>query len=304
MDEVVRVRGLRKRYGGATAVDGIDLSVHRGEVFAVLGPNGAGKTTTMEILEGYRRRDAGEVAVLGADPQTAKLAWRYRIGVVLQNIDDGRDLTVAEIVGHFARYYPDSRPPGEVIDLVGLTAKARARVRTLSGGQRRRLDVAVGLVGRPELLFLDEPTTGFDPEARREFWELIRQLAADGTTILLTTHHLEEAETLAHRVAVLAKGRIVASGDVATLGGRAGSSGTSSGNSPPRAPRSCSPPTTSRRRRHSRTGWRCWRRAGSSPAATSPRSAAGPAPTRPSTGSTATTRARNAPPIRPPSSPG
>jgi ABC-2 type transport system ATP-binding protein len=222
MDEqpVVRVRGLRKRYGGATAVDGIDLSVRRGEVFAVLGPNGAGKTTTMEILEGYRKRDGGEVTVLGTDPEHADLTWRYRIGVVLQDAHDGDELTVAETVGHFARYYPDPSPPAEVITRVGLAAKARARVRTLSGGQRRRLDVAVGLIGRPELLFLDEPTTGFDPQARRQFWTLIRQLVDDGTTILLTTHHLEEVEALASRVAVLAGGRIVASGDVATLGGR------------------------------------------------------------------------------------
>jgi len=236
MDEAVRVRGLRKRYGskrygskrygGATAVDGIDLSVHRGEVFAVLGPNGAGKTTTMEILEGYRRRDAGEVSVLGADPQRAGLSWRYRIGVVLQDSNDLRELTVAETVGHFARYYPNPWPVAEVIELVGLVAKAKARVRTLSGGQRRRLDVAVGLVGRPELLFLDEPTTGFDPQARRQFWDLIRQLAAGGTTILLTTHHLDEAEALANRVAVLASGRIVACGDVETLGGRAGGAAT------------------------------------------------------------------------------
>jgi ABC-2 type transport system ATP-binding protein len=226
MDEVVRVRGLRKRYGGATAVDGLDLSVHRGEVFTLLGPNGAGETTTMEILEGYRRRDAGEVTVLGVDPHKATTEWRYRIGVVLQNVDDGRELTVAEMVGHFARYYPRPREPREVIDLVGLTAKATARVRTLSGGQRRRLDVAVGLVGRPELLFLDEPTTGFDPQARRRFWDLVRQLATDGTTILLTTHHLEEAEALADRVAVLAHGRIVACGDAATLGGRAGADAT------------------------------------------------------------------------------
>jgi ABC-2 type transport system ATP-binding protein len=226
MNEAVRVRGLRKRYGGATAVDGLDLTVHRGEVFAVLGPNGAGKTTTMEILEGYRRRDGGEVTVLGVDPQQAGLAWRYRIGVVLQNIDDGRELTVAETVGHFARYYPNSYEPAEVIERVGLTAKAKARIRTLSGGQRRRLDVAVGIVGRPELLFLDEPTTGFDPQARRQFWDLVRHLAADGTTILLTTHHLEEAEALADRVAVLAQGRIVACGEVATLGGRAGADAT------------------------------------------------------------------------------
>jgi ABC-2 type transport system ATP-binding protein len=217
---VVRVRGLRKRYGGVTAVDGVDLSVHRGEVFAVLGPNGAGKTTTMEILEGYRRRDGGEVTVLGTDPQRADLAWRYRIGVVLQDAADGSELTVAETVGHFARYYPHAARPAEVIERVGLTGKSGSRLRTLSGGQRRRLDVAVGLVGRPELLFLDEPTTGFDPQARRQFWALVRDLAADGTTILLTTHHLEEVEALASRVAVLANGRVVACGDVATLGGR------------------------------------------------------------------------------------
>jgi ABC-2 type transport system ATP-binding protein len=222
MDErlVVRVRGLRKRYGDVTAVDGIDLDVHRGEVFAVLGPNGAGKTSTLEILAGFRTRDAGEVTVLGADPQRAGLAWRYGVGVVLQDAYDSGELTVAETVRHFARYYPDPAHPDEVVEKVGLRAKARARVRTLSGGQRRRLDVAVGVVGRPRLLFLDEPTTGFDPQARRRFWTLIRGLVADGTTIVLTTHHLEEVEALADRVAVLARGRIAALGDVATFGGR------------------------------------------------------------------------------------
>jgi ABC-2 type transport system ATP-binding protein len=222
MDEqpVVRVLGLRKRYGGLTAVDGIDLSVDRGEVFAVLGPNGAGKTSTLEILAGFRKRDAGQVTVLGADPQRADLTWRYGIGVVLQDLQDGGELTVAETVRHFARYYPNPNPPDELIARVGLADKARARVRTLSGGQRRRLDVAVGLVGRPALLFLDEPTTGFDPQARRQFWSLIRGLADDGTTILLTTHHLEEVEALADRVAVLVGGRIAALGDVATFGGR------------------------------------------------------------------------------------
>jgi ABC-2 type transport system ATP-binding protein len=218
--QVVRVRGLRKRYGGVTAVDGIDLAVHRGEVFAVLGPNGAGKTSTLEILAGFRRRDAGQVTVLGADPQHADLSWRCGIGIVLQDAHDGGELTVAETVRHFARYYPDPSPPDAVIDRVGLADKARARVRTLSGGQRRRLDVAVGIVGRPDLLFLDEPTTGFDPQARRQFWTLIRDLVADGTTILLTTHHLEEVEALADRVAVLVGGRIAALGDVATFGGR------------------------------------------------------------------------------------
>src|SRR5690349_5913136 len=199
----IEVRGLRKAYRGHEVVRGIDLEVARGEVFALLGPNGAGKTTTTEILEGHRRRDSGEVRVLDADPGTAGSDWRARIGIVLQNTDDAADLTVAELVKHVAGFYPDPRPPAEVIDLVDLTAKAKSRIRTLSGGQRRRLDVALGIVGRPELLFLDEPTTGFDPEARRHFWDLIKALAAEGTTILLTTHYLEEAEALADRLAVL-----------------------------------------------------------------------------------------------------
>ncbi|GLZ34359.1 ABC transporter [Lentzea sp. NBRC 105346] len=216
----IRVRGLRKAYKDHQAVDGVDLDVERGEVFAVLGPNGAGKTTTVEILEGHRRRDAGEVHVLGDDPGKAGRTWRSRIGIVLQTATDAAELTVAESVRHFAKYYADPRQPDEVIELVGLTEKAKSRVRTLSGGQRRRLDVALGIIGRPELVFLDEPTTGFDPEARRHFWTLIRKLAAEGTTILLTTHYLDEAEALADRVAVLAKGRIVAEGTPATLGGR------------------------------------------------------------------------------------
>ncbi|MCY1139959.1 ABC transporter ATP-binding protein [Actinoplanes sp. Pm04-4] len=217
----IEVRGLRKAYKGHEVVRGIDLEVARGEVFALLGPNGAGKTTTTEILEGHRRRDGGEVSVLGADPGTAGSEWRARLGIVLQDADDAADLTVIEMVRHLAGFYPDPRPPAEVIELVGLTPKAKSRIRTLSGGQRRRLDVALGIVGRPELLFLDEPTTGFDPEARRLFWDLIRELAAEGTTILLTTHYLEEAEALADRLAVLAAGQIVAQGTPAALGGRA-----------------------------------------------------------------------------------
>jgi ABC-2 type transport system ATP-binding protein len=218
----VRVRGLRKRYRGVGAVDGVDLDVGHGEVVALLGPNGAGKTTTVEILEGYRDRDAGEVRVLGVDPRGAPIRWRRGIGVVLQEAADVGELTVAETVRHFARYYPDARDPDEMIALVGLVEKARARVATLSGGQRRRLDVAIGVVGNPRLLFLDEPTTGFDPQARRQFWSLIRSLADEhGTTILLTTHYLDEAEALADRVTVIVNGRIVADGDPATLGGRA-----------------------------------------------------------------------------------
>ncbi|MBA2531491.1 MAG: ABC transporter ATP-binding protein [Nocardioidaceae bacterium] len=217
----VRIRGLIKRYGGSVAVDGIDLDVGRGEVLALLGPNGAGKTTTVEVLEGYRIRDGGEVTVLGEDPAHAGRAWRTRIGIVLQSSQDNAELTVEELVRHFAAFYPAPREPDEVIAAVGLQDKRRTRTRQLSGGQRRRLDVALGVVGRPELLFLDEPTTGFDPEARRAFWELIRGLRGDGTTILLTTHYLEEAEQLADRVAVLSGGRIVGLGTPEDLGGRA-----------------------------------------------------------------------------------
>jgi ABC-2 type transport system ATP-binding protein len=217
----VLVRGLGKSYGAVTAVDGIDLDISRGEVFALLGPNGAGKTTTVEILEGFRHRDRGTVAVLGQDPARPSRAWRARIGIVLQLASAGPELTVLEIVRHFAGFYPRPRSPAEVVDLVGLTAKATARVASLSGGQARRLDVALGIVGRPELLFLDEPTTGFDPEARRQFWDLIAQLRADGVTIVLTTHYLDEAEALADRIAVIVAGRIAVLGDPATLGGRA-----------------------------------------------------------------------------------
>jgi len=208
----VMVTDLRKSYQDVTAVRGIDLGIARGEVFALLGPNGAGKTTTVEILEGFRQRDHGTIDVLGRDPARADRAWRARIGIVLQLASAGPELTVLEMVRQFAAFYPRPRRPEEAIELVGLTGKARSRISMLSGGQTRRLDVALGIVGRPELLFLDEPTTGFDPEARRQFWELIRTLRGDGTTIVLTTHYLDEAEALADRIAVIAAGRIVAEG--------------------------------------------------------------------------------------------
>ena len=216
----VIVRGLEKRYDDRVAVDGVDLEVAHGEVFALLGPNGAGKTTTVEILEGYRARDGGEVSVLGHDPARPTPEWRARVGVVLQSVTDLSELTVTETVRHFAGYYPDPRDPDEVIATVGLGDSADRRARALSGGQRRRLDVALGILGRPELLFLDEPTTGFDPAARRLFWDLVERLAQEGTTILLTTHYLDEAERLADRVAVIAAGRIIEVATPATLGGR------------------------------------------------------------------------------------
>ena len=222
----VDVRGLRKQYGDVTAVDGIDLGIRRGEVFGLLGPNGAGKSTTVEILQGNRTRDAGEVSVLGSDPATGTRAWRSRVGIVWQDESAPAELTVRETVRHFARYYPRPRDPEEVIGLVGLQAKADSRIKALSGGQRRRLDVALGVIGGPELLLLDEPTTGFDPAARRQFWELIRLLADEGTTILLTTHYLEEAEALADRLAVVAKGQVVAEGEPAALRERYGTEAT------------------------------------------------------------------------------
>jgi ABC-2 type transport system ATP-binding protein len=228
----VRVRGLRRVYGERTAVDGVDLDIATGEVFALLGPNGAGKTTTVEILEGYRRRDDGEVSVLGIDPADATAQWRARVGIVLQSVTDLSELTVAETVRHFAAYYPAPRDPDEVIATVGLTSSASQRTRLLSGGQRRRLDVALGILGRPELLFLDEPTTGFDPMARRLFWDLVESLAQEGTTILLTTHYLEEAERLADRVGVIAAGRIIEVAPPDALGGRATAEATVSWTEP------------------------------------------------------------------------
>ena len=206
----VHVRGLSKAYRRTPAVQDLDLDVGYGEIFAILGPNGAGKSTTIEILEGNRKRDAGQVQVLGEDPGTAGRSWRDKIGIVLQEASDAGMLTVHETVQMFTSCYGRARAPEDVLDLVGLSSSSGSRVRTLSGGQRRRLDVALGIVGMPELLFLDEPTTGFDPEARRQFWDLIRLLAADGTTILLTTHYLEEAAALADRVAVIADGTVVA----------------------------------------------------------------------------------------------
>ncbi|UOY01149.1 ABC transporter ATP-binding protein [Blastococcus sp. PRF04-17] len=219
-DAAISVRGLVKRYGGFVAVDGLDLDIHRGEIFALLGPNGAGKTTTVEICEGYRRRDAGEVRVLGEDPAGGGRRWKAQIGIVLQSGAGDSQLTVRELVRAQASYYPEPRDPDEVLELVGLTDKARAKGRSLSGGQRRRLDVALGIVGGPSLLFLDEPTTGFDPEARRQFWGLIRDLRDLGTTMLLTTHYLDEAEALADRVGVIARGRLVEVALPAALGGR------------------------------------------------------------------------------------
>ncbi|MFV8320824.1 ABC transporter ATP-binding protein [Mycobacterium sp. 23] len=206
----VHVRGLSKAYGQIHAVRDLDLDVGYGEIFAILGPNGAGKSTTIEILEGHRKRDSGEVRVLGEDPGSAGRSWRAKIGIVLQEASDFGMLTVSETMHMFAKCYGTARVPQEVLELVGLGSVSASKVRTLSGGQRRRLDVALGIIAMPKVLFLDEPTTGFDPEARRQFWDLIRLLAADGTTILLTTHYLEEAATLADRVAVIADGRVVA----------------------------------------------------------------------------------------------
>ena len=229
MSKVISVSQLHKKYGQTQAVDGLDLEIEQGEIFALLGPNGAGKTTTVEILEGFRDRDSGDVKVLGFDPATkgsAGQAWRDRIGIVLQSTQDAGDLTVYESVSHFATYYTNPKDAREVIELVGLTEKSDALGRTLSGGQRRRLDVALGIIGSPELIFLDEPTTGFDPEARRAFWNLIRTLRDEGATIVLTTHYLDEAEALADRVAVIIKGRIVEIAPPAELGGRATSLAT------------------------------------------------------------------------------
>jgi ABC-2 type transport system ATP-binding protein len=216
----ITVDGLRKLYGATEAVRGISFEVAEGEVFALLGPNGAGKTTTVEILEGYRRRDAGAVTVLGMDPERGGSRLRERIGIVLQECGIEELLTVSEVLTRQAGYYPAPRPVEEVIDLVGLGDKSGARIRTLSGGQRRRLDLALALVGGPDLIFLDEPTTGFDPAARRSAWDLVKRLGALGKTVFLTTHYMDEAQYLADRVAVIAGGRLVAQGTPASIGGR------------------------------------------------------------------------------------
>ena len=219
-DIAVQLRGLRKNYGAVQALAGVDLAIQRGEVFGLLGPNGAGKTTLVEILEGHRARDAGDVNVLGHDPAADERDFRERIGIVLQ--EEGIDpvLTVHEAVDLYSAAYPRPRDPDECIELVGLAEKRDARVETLSGGQRRRLDLALGIAGDPELIFLDEPTTGFDPSARRQAWEVIDGLRSLGKTILLTTHYMDEAQNLADRVAVIAAGRIVAEGTPDTLAGR------------------------------------------------------------------------------------
>jgi ABC-2 type transport system ATP-binding protein len=218
-EPVISVRGLHKSYDGFEAVRGIDLEVGRGEVFAFLGPNGAGKTTTVEILEGYRERSQGEVSVLGVDPQRADRDWRQRVGFVLQESRLVPELTPQEAVEQYAGYYASPRDVDETVRLVGLTDKADVRTARLSGGQQRRLDVALALIGDPELLFLDEPTTGFDPSARRQAWDVIADLSRLGKTVFLTTHYMDEAQALADRVAIITAGRIVATGEPDDLGG-------------------------------------------------------------------------------------
>jgi ABC-2 type transport system ATP-binding protein len=216
----IEVKGLTKRYGDLSAVAGVDLVIESGEVFALLGPNGAGKTTTVEILEGHREADGGTISVLGFDPATGGREYRERIGIVLQEGSVERELTVREALELYGSMYPRRLRSGELIDLVGLEAKADARIKTLSGGQQRRLELALGLVGDPDLLFLDEPTTGFDPSARRQAWGILENLTSLGKTILLTTHYMDEAQHLADRIAIIDRGRIVAEGTPDTLGGR------------------------------------------------------------------------------------
>jgi len=218
-EPVVSVTDLRKNYGSFTALDGVSFEIERGETFALLGPNGAGKSTTIEILEGYRDRSGGEARVLGVDPGHGGLDWKARLGIVLQSTGESGNVSVREQLTHFAGYYPNPRNVEDVIAAVGLADKAKTRIKNLSGGQRRRVDVALGIIGRPELLFLDEPTTGFDPEARRQFWGLIEQLKDEGTTILLTTHYLEEAAQLGDRAGIIAGGRLIDIGRVDEIGG-------------------------------------------------------------------------------------
>jgi ABC-2 type transport system ATP-binding protein len=222
--DAITVRGLNKTYclpkgGTFTAVDRLDLTIRAGETYALLGPNGAGKSTTIEILEGHRKPDSGEVIVLGTRPWKAAPSFRARIGIVLQEATDSGELRVSEALRSLASCFPAPRPGDEVIEAVGLGGKGGVRISTLSGGQRRRLDVALGIIGNPEVLFLDEPTTGFDPEARRQFWDLIRQLSSGGTTIVLTTHYLDEAEQLADRIGIINHGRLIAEGNPQDIGG-------------------------------------------------------------------------------------
>jgi len=218
-DSAVSVRDLRKTYGKFTALDGVSFDIHRGETFALLGPNGAGKSTTIEILEGYRDRTSGDVHVLGVDPGTGSLDWKAQLGIVLQSTGESGAVTVREQLAHFAGFYPNPRDVDEVIAAVGLEAKASTLIRKLSGGQRRRVDVALGIIGSPTLLFLDEPTTGFDPESRRQFWQLITSLKNEGTTILLTTHYLDEAAHLGDRAGIIAGGTLIDIGTIDAIGG-------------------------------------------------------------------------------------
>ena len=219
-EPIVEVHDLTKRYGSFTALDGVSFDIAAGETLALLGPNGAGKSTTIEILEGYRDRSGGEARVLGIDPSRGGLDWKAQLGIVLQSTGEPGNVTVTEQLTHFARYYEHPRDVDSVIAAVGLEEKAKTRIAKLSGGQRRRVDVALGIIGRPRLLFLDEPTTGFDPEARRQFWDLILGLKAEGTTILLTTHYLDEAAHLSDRAAVIAGGKLVDIGRIDEIGGK------------------------------------------------------------------------------------